>query len=235
MKPFSFPHDSKNKPTATHGSMVMRSSEVLNNARPTKKKKQCLNSEFKNKFDHHTFRAHPAPPRSRALLSAIKLKEQQEYRWALTTAGSNRRTGVDCDQLIFVFRELRKKLRAEALMKSSSLPPSMAARDRINRHHCLRLEDLLARYNSKSGKKSVGRSRGSSIFSFSDEEFSDDDFVLGRRSRPGTSKVASKKSRNCFTPYGEPRFPPHSSATDRIFETTSNDNHASRLRVQVAK
>ena len=120
-------------------------------------------------------------------------------------------------------------------MKSASLPPSMAARDRINKSHCFRLEDLLARYNnSKSGKKTLGQSRGSSsVCTFSDDDLSDDDMIWGRKSRPGSKKIQSKKFRN-FTPYGEPRFP-HGSATDRIFETTSNDNHASRLRVQVAK
>lgn len=50
---------------------------VLNNMKPIKSRRTCCTSNFKT-VNH--FRANPAPPRTKALMSAMKLKEQQEYR-----------------------------------------------------------------------------------------------------------------------------------------------------------
>ncbi|CAG7716244.1 unnamed protein product [Allacma fusca] len=215
VKPFSFVNAPKGKSAGAHGEVCERAEELLNNARPTKKRNNFRGGVKTNRFDHHGFRANPAPPRTRALLAAIKLKEQQEYR------------------------ELKKKLRAEALMKSASLPPSMAARDRRTKANMTRLDELLCRFNSGSDSLGFMRRhfRESSSDTFTDDDrLTDEEIGMVGRRRPTTSKVAacSRKLKGNFTPYGQLRFP-ISSASEGIFETTSNDNHASRLRVQAAK
>jgi hypothetical protein len=91
VKPFSFAKEKvtsyfHNKPVSNPERAQSQSAsppnntgnkEILNNSRPVKSRRGCNThtNNFKNQF-----KANPAPPRTRALMSAMRLKEQQEYR-----------------------------------------------------------------------------------------------------------------------------------------------------------
>lgn len=83
VKPFSFCKDSgKQQLQRGRGS---RSAESLNNTKPLKKKRNDTLGNIKTNNNRLNcaavlFRAKPAPPRTRALLAAIRQKEQQDYR-----------------------------------------------------------------------------------------------------------------------------------------------------------
>lgn len=51
------------------------------------------------------------------------------------------------------FRQLQKKVRAAQLMKSSSLPPSMARRERV-KSTCARLQSTMMNENTENGNTS---------------------------------------------------------------------------------
>lgn len=55
--------------------------QLLNNAKPTKSSRRCASHHTNNIRMVNHFKASPAPPRTKALLSAMRLKEQQEYRY----------------------------------------------------------------------------------------------------------------------------------------------------------
>ena len=58
----------------------------LNNTKPSKHQqkqslRQCLRAHHHDKkYEPPSFKAKPAPPRTRALMAAVRLREQQEYR-----------------------------------------------------------------------------------------------------------------------------------------------------------
>lgn len=95
VKPFSFTL----RENHTHNPKVKEALTLaLNNTKPINiGKSKSHHKNLKTHVNH--FKAHPVPPRTRALLSDLKPKEQQEYR------------------------EIKKKLRSEALLKSAALPP----------------------------------------------------------------------------------------------------------------
>lgn len=95
MKPFSFCKDSNNRTNLSnhpnHGKIANRSAiESLNNTKPLKKKRNDALGNIKtnnNRLNYTSttlFKAKPAPPRTKALLAAIRQKEQQDYRYSLS-------------------------------------------------------------------------------------------------------------------------------------------------------
>ncbi len=88
MKPFSFCKDSNSRTNSSnHGKIMNRSAiESLNNTKPLKKKRNDALGNIKtnnNRLNYTSttlFKAKPAPPRTKALLAAIRQKEQQDYR-----------------------------------------------------------------------------------------------------------------------------------------------------------
>ncbi|OXA59477.1 hypothetical protein Fcan01_05182 [Folsomia candida] len=218
----SFPHaSSDNKPLTNYERAAMTQShkEVLNNAKPLKSSRRCSSHTNNFRMVNH-FKANPAPPRTRALLSAMRLKEQQEYR------------------------ELKKRLRAEALLKNAALPPSMAARDKRTKISNTKLDTIIQEYqnscNSTRDKNNKNRDKEQSTDldgdndnnTFTDEDrLSEDSFryVDGTPNNISPVTSAISRKRGNFTPFGKSR---HSSAASGIFECTSNDNVASRLRIQ---
>jgi len=88
VKPFSF---SSKQAGSSHGlktpqTEVPNSALALNNSKGMKSKKFSLKHTHNFRVHKNTlldgggFKAKPAPPRSRALMAALRLKEQQEYR-----------------------------------------------------------------------------------------------------------------------------------------------------------
>jgi hypothetical protein len=65
--------------SSANSEKVSNNKEVLNNTKPIKSKKYCASGHANIKTMNY-FKANPAPPRTKALMAAMKLKEQQEYR-----------------------------------------------------------------------------------------------------------------------------------------------------------
>lgn len=83
VKPFSF-----SKPSGKYCGTVSKAgiplsepSGLLNNSKTLKSRKQRNSLKVqKNVLENQMFKASPAPPRRRALMAALRLKEQQDYR-----------------------------------------------------------------------------------------------------------------------------------------------------------
>lgn len=147
----------------------------------------------------------------------------------------------------FIFSELKKRLRAELLLKNASLPPSMAAREKRTKLTNAKIDQVLSDYQkSFADRKSKSRnfrepSTGTDDTGLLTDEdrMTEDDFQSGTASLkkiPGAVNNKpfkhSQRSPRKFTSFGTSR---HSAAVTGVFEASSNDNHASRLRYQAAK
>jgi len=81
VKPFSFTRDSKSSNPQGHKYSNLErgttSKEMLNNTKPIKSRRNFGTGGLKTV---NYFKANPAPPRTKALMAALRLKEQQEYR-----------------------------------------------------------------------------------------------------------------------------------------------------------
>ncbi|CAL8093827.1 unnamed protein product [Orchesella dallaii] len=222
MKPFSFYKD-PNKSSYSRSGKGERTGESLNNTKPLKKRRNDTlgNIKTNNNRLHSAslFRAKPAPPRTKALLAAIKQKEQQEYR------------------------ELKKRLRSEMLLKNASLPPSMAAREKRTKITNAKIDEVLLDYQKSFQDKKRNRNyRETSTCTddtglLTDEDrMTEDEFGVVTTKKITTVvkpfKFSHRSPRNKFTSFGTSR---HSAAAEGVFESSSNDNHASRLRYQAAK
>lgn len=117
----------------------------------------------------------------------------------------------------------------------------MAARDKRTKLSNAKLDALIQdyqnSYNSSKDKNNKNRDREQSTDednTFTDEDrLSEDSFryvdgTPNNTCNSGDGSADTRKKKN-FTPYGKSR---HSSAASGIFECTSNDNLASRLRIQ---
>jgi hypothetical protein len=117
-------------------------------------------------------------------------------------------------------------------MKTASLPPGMAARDKYRRSHELRLESILHKLgdSSRKGKK---KTRNASSQSGDDDSTCTDEERLSEKSiasnKAGERVKYPKEKGSNFSRFIK------NHAADAVFESTSNDNHASRLRVEAAR
>jgi hypothetical protein len=141
--------------------------------------------------------------------------------------------------LFDTFSELKKRLRSEALLKNATLPPSMAARDKRVKLCNAKLDSIIQDYqNTCNSARDKSNNRGDqSTDADFDDTLTDEDLLsedsfryLNSPNNPSAGRNKPKKKN--FTPFGKSR---HSSAASGIFECTSNDNLASRLRIQATR
>jgi len=144
----------------------------------------------------------------------------------------------------FTCRELKRRLRSEALLKNASLPPRMAAREKHSKGHNARMITMLQKYHDdQNNAKSNRRWRETSVPSMDNGGYTDDDRVSEEDSYSHNTQVTStskhsgstygpKKRPKNFTSFGRSRILKTDSG---VFESTSIDNKASRLRLKTAK
>ena len=127
------------------------------------------------------------------------------------------------------------------MMKTASLPPGMAARDRNTRSNESRLDAIL---NTLEGSRKTKKRNNKNNNLENDDEhdstctdedrMSENSFAYNKSGSGVADGKASKHKAIQFQPYNSSRLFQKTLA-DGVFESTSNDNHASRLRVQAAK
>jgi hypothetical protein len=119
----------------------------------------------------------------------------------------------------------------------------MAARDKRVKLCNAKLDSIIQEFQNSLKEKSSNRYQDreqSTDFDVEDNTFTDEDRLSEDSFRYLNSpppyrksgNISSKNSAKNFTPFGKSR---HSSAASGVFECTSNDNLASRLRIQATR
>jgi len=145
----------------------------------------------------------------------------------------------------FLLRELKKQLRSEALMKLSSLPPGMASRNH-NRYRTPKVESPDEKYRQQYTKKSNRKREENLEDEYSNSTCTDEDRVSedssldNKNNLTGNSNGSTPKKASYKTSFKGA----HATGLSRIlkgardagvFESTSNDNNASRLRIEAVR
>lgn len=135
-------------------------------------------------------------------------------------------------------------MRAEALMKMASLPPGMAARDRnrVKPHTTESLGTLLQKNVGKQARKERNIPDSDATSTCTDEDFVFDKSEVSDRSDPGNDDIRSwEKSKSQNSKRNHKSFLSglangmKNSYSLAVFESTSNDNIASKLRIAAVR